>query len=100
MSVQIHPQDLFGDRLRLFRTLRQLNAAAFAATAGVYLCFDYNDVAAQLFRCTVCLADRSRDDSTLDGDAKLTQKFLALILVHLHYSASGNVQLFIGADGV
>ena len=86
---ELHAEDLLGELARFCgAALRDLHAAALAATACVDLRLDDDDRAAGLgrepLRRGLCLVDREGRVSLGDGNAVLREDLLALILVDLH----------------
>ena len=80
---QPHAQDLFRDFHRFRCVLRYLDAAAFAAPAGMNLRFD-DHAAADLFRRRFRLIHRERNFAPRHRDSVLGQDRLGLILVNFH----------------
>src|SRR5207244_3760323 len=68
---KVHPEYLRGQLLRLVGALRDLDAAALAAPAGMDLRLDDNYVRAQLLRRVIGLLGRARDDPARHRDAVL-----------------------------
>src|SRR5215212_8962675 len=81
---ELHAEYLAGQFLRLVGALRDLDAAALAAAARVYLRLDDDDLRAQLLRRVIRLLGRARDNPARHRDAVLPQKLLRLVLVNLH----------------
>ena len=75
------------------RLIRMLFEATFAASAGVNLCFDDGQLAAEFFKRRCCFVGRFGDDSVRDGDASGLQQFFSLIFVNFHRDLSARIKL-------
>ena len=83
MRYEAHAEDLFGDARGILGVLRHLDAAAFAASAGVNLrLHDY--APADLLRRSRSFFHRERDLSARNRDVVLGQDRLGLILMNFH----------------
>ena len=87
MGHERHSQDLRGMLMHLCERLRHLDAAAFAAAAGVNLRLYHPDLAAELARRLIRLCHRKARDTARRCHAVLAQDFLTLIFVNIHVSA-------------
>ena len=84
MGDERHAQDLLRERLGLVRLLRDFDAAALAAPAGVNLGLDDDRPASETARDSCGLFGRVGDFTARDRYAILRQDLLRLILVNLH----------------
>ncbi len=85
---ELHPEDLARELAHLVDRLRDLDAAALAASAGVDLRLDDPHRAAERLRRGDRLVDAERRDAARRRHAELAENFLALILVDLHLVSS------------
>jgi hypothetical protein len=83
MGDQRHAQNFFGKFCRLGGIARDLDAAAFAAPAGVNLCL-HDHAPADLLRRRRGFIGRERDLAARNGDLVLGQDRLGLILMNFH----------------
>ena len=81
---QLHAEDLGRALLHLVERLRDLDAAALAAAAGVDLRLDDPHLAAERLRGLDGLVDGKRRNAARNGHAEPAEDLLALILVNLH----------------
>jgi len=82
-----HPDHLLGQVGCFVRVLRELDAAAFAAAAGVDLRLD-DHASAELFRGRARVLRRVDDDAARRRDSVPPQDLFCLIFVDLHRAAS------------
>ena len=90
---ELHAEDLLGELARFGgAALGDLDAAAFAATAGVDLRLDDDDrvlVSSMSFlRCGLGLGDRERRIALGDRNAVARENLLGLVLVDFHRASS------------
>lgn len=90
VGLELHAQDLFGQTLDIINGLSHFDAAAFAAATRVDLSFHNPNWAAQLLRGFHRFLYRERRDTAWHWHTKLTQDFLALVLVNLHEISLSN----------
>ena len=84
MGFELHAQDLTGQTLDVVDGLGHFHAAAFASATCVNLGFHHPHRAAQFLSGFHRLLNGECWDAAGDRHAKLTQDFLALVLVNLH----------------
>jgi hypothetical protein len=82
-----HPEDLLRQLAGFVRVVRELDAAALAAAAGVDLRLD-DDAAAELLRGLPCFVGIVDDDSARRRHSVAAKNLFCLILVNLHRAAS------------
>ncbi len=85
---ELHAEDLLGELDRLVRALRELDAAALAAAAGVDLRLD-DGAPAELLRDASRFLGRVRDAAAGRGDAEPAEDFLGLVFVYFHGTGKG-----------
>src|SRR5450830_1179639 len=85
---ELHADDLLGELDGLVRSLRELDASALAASAGVDLRLD-DDASAELFRDPARLLGRVRDVAARRGDAERAEDSLGLVFVYFHGDREG-----------
>ncbi len=86
MRDERHAEDLLGDDGCFIGILRDFDAAALAASAGVNLRFD-DDAAADVFRGRLGFGDGERHLPARHRDFVFGQDGLGLILVDFHFGA-------------
>ena len=84
MRFEHHAQYLTRVVPDLIDRLRNLDAAAFTPSTGVYLRFHHPYTAAELMRRRHALIDAETRDATRCCDAISAQYFLCLIFVYFH----------------
>jgi hypothetical protein len=94
VGLELHAQDFARDALDVFNGLGDLDAAALAAATGVDLGFHHPDRATQFLRGFHRFLHRECRDTAGHRHTKLTQDFLALVLVNLHEVSLGLGGLF------
>src|SRR5437763_1647068 len=90
MRDERHAEHIGRDLLRFFRRLGELDAAAFAAAAGVDLRLYHDDLGAQRAGGGLGFLRRSRDDTAWHRDTIFGQDRLALVFMDLHMFLSKN----------
>ena len=95
VGLELHAQDLGGQFLDLLDRLGDLDATALATATGVNLGLHNPNRAAQFLGGFHRLLHRERRNATRHRHTKLTQDFLALVLVNLHEDFSQR-----GVDGL
>jgi hypothetical protein len=80
---QSHSENFFGDRRRFRGILRDFNATAFTASAGVNLRF-HDDASADIFCGGLGLGNGESNLAARHGDFEFGQNRLGLILVNFH----------------
>ena len=98
LGDQGHAEDLAGELDRLVWVVGELDAAAFAASAGVDLRLD-DDPAAELLGRRPRRFGLGNDNASRHRHPVLGQHLFALILVDLHMSSLG-IRLHPGANGL
>jgi hypothetical protein len=94
VCLELHAQDFAGDAFDIINGLSHFDATAFAAASRVDLGFHNPNWAAQLLRGFHRFLYCERRDTAWHWYTKLTQDFLALVLVNLHeISLSKSVDL-------
>lgn len=86
VGLELHAQDLPGQRLDIVHRAGQLHAAALATATGVDLGLDHAHGRAQFLGRFNGFLDSERGVAAWHRDAELAQDFLALVLVDLHGS--------------
>jgi len=99
VSDESHADDLAGDAPGLLRRGGELDAAAFAAAAGVYLRLD-RDRHAEVGGDRRGLVRRGGDAAAGDGHAVSREDFLSLVLVDLHETISIGVRGTLSSRGI
>jgi hypothetical protein len=88
VGLELHAQDLAGQRGQLGHGSRQLHATALAAATGVDLGLDDPDRAAQLLGGFLGFAHAERGMAPRHRHAVRAQQFLGLVFVDLHRGSS------------
>src|SRR5205085_6671006 len=83
VAADVEPEDVARLRLRVRRTVRELDPARLAAPAGQHLRL-HDDLAAELLRGRPRLLRRHREPSFRDGDSLAAEELLALVFVEIH----------------
>ena len=91
MGFELHAQDLARQTFNVVNGFRHFHAAALAASTGVDLGLHHPNRAAQFLSGFHRFLNRKRWNAAGNGHAKLTQDFLALVLVNLHEISLGIV---------
>jgi hypothetical protein len=84
VRFQLHAEDRRCMRLHISRRLGDFDATALAAPAGMDLCLDHPDTAAQFGRRADRFIHRETRDAARRGHAILAQDFFCLIFVDFH----------------
>jgi hypothetical protein len=84
VGLELHAQNIARQTLDVFNRFGHFDATTLATSTGVDLGLDHPNGAAQLLCRLNRFLDGEGRDAARNGHTKLTQDFLALVLVNLH----------------